>query len=134
MSTEIKVLDQAQGNGWAMYHADCVDVVRAMPDASIHYSIFSPPFASLYTYSNSTRDMGNCPTHDTFYAHFLHLVPDLLRVTKPGRLCSFHCMNLPTSKARDGIIGITDFRGILIKASWMQVGSSTPRWRSGRTR
>jgi hypothetical protein len=62
------------------------------------------------------RDMGNCSTHDEFYEHFSHLVPELLRVTKPGRLLSFHCMNLPTSKSRDGYIGLSDFRGILIKA------------------
>ena len=94
-----------------------------MPDQSVDYSIFSPPFASLYVYSNSDRDMGNCQTHGEFYEHFSFLVPELLRVTKPGRLLSFHCMNLPTSKTRDGYIGITDFRGLLIKmfvdAGWI---------------
>lgn len=122
-SIDALVLDQSIGNGWALYHADCVDVVRALPDASIDYSVFSPPFASIYTYSNSTRDMGNCVDHETFYAHFAHLVPELLRVLKPGRLLSFHCMNLPTSKARDGVIGLTDFRGLLIRlfeeAGWI---------------
>lgn len=119
----MKVLDQAEGNGWVSYHGDCVDVVRALPSNSVHYSIFSPPFASLYTYSNSDRDMGNCRTHSEFYAHFAFLVGELLRVIKPGRLLSFHCMNLPTSKARDGFIGISDFRGLLIKmfqdAGWI---------------
>ena len=85
----------AEGRGWVAYNADTVEVARAMPDSSADYSIFSPPFASLYTYSNSDRDMGNCATHDDFYAHFKFLVPELLRVTKPGRLLSFHCMNLP---------------------------------------
>jgi len=111
----MNVLDQVTNERYALYNADCVDVLRGLPDASVHYSIFSPPFASLYTYSASPRDMGNCLTHDDFFAHFRYLVPELLRVLKPGRLLSFHCMNLPTSKARDGYIGITDFRGELIR-------------------
>jgi DNA modification methylase len=102
---------------------DCVELVREVPSDSIDYTIFSPPFASLYTYSNSDRDMGNCRTHSEFYEHFSFLVPELLRTTKPGRLLSFHCMNLPTSKVRDGVIGLTDFRGLLIKifadAGWI---------------
>lgn len=110
----VKVLDQRKGEGWIMYNADCVEALRALPDASIHYSIFSPPFASLYTYSNSDRDMGNCRCGDDFAEHFAFLIPELYRVTKPGRLLSFHCMNLPTSKERDGYIGIRDFRGQLI--------------------
>jgi DNA modification methylase len=112
----MKVLDQRIESNWAIYNSDCIDVVRGLPDASAHYSIFSPPFASLYTYSASPRDMGNCADHDEFFAHFRHLMPELYRVTKPGRLLSFHCMNLPTSKVRDGVIGITDFRGQLIRA------------------
>jgi hypothetical protein len=86
-----------------------------MADESVHYSVFSPPFASLYTYTDDPRDMGNCANHDTFYEHFAHLVPELMRVTKPGRLLSFHCMDLPTSKARDGVIGLRDFRGELVR-------------------
>jgi DNA modification methylase len=105
----------ASGDGWTLHRGDCVDMIRAQPDDSIDYSIFSPPFASLYTYSNSMRDMGNCKTHDEFYEHFRFLVPEMLRAHKPGRLLSFHCMNLPTSKTRDGVIGLSDFRGRLIK-------------------
>jgi DNA modification methylase len=119
----VNVLDQAEGEKFVLYHADCVDVVRGLPESSVHYSIFSPPFASLYTYSNSDRDMGNVKDGAEFAEHFGHLVPELLRVTKPGRLLSLHCMNLPTSKARDGYIGLTDFRGELIqtfvKAGWI---------------
>jgi len=110
-----EVIDQQITDDYALYHGDCVDVVEGIPDDSIHYSIFSPPFASLYTYSASPRDMGNCSTRDDFGEHFAHLVPELFRVTKPGRLLSFHCMLLPTTKARDGFIGITDFRGSLIR-------------------
>ena len=111
------------GAGWTMHHGDCVDVVRGLADDSVDYTIFSPPFASLYTYTDSPLDMGNCRTHDEFFEHFKFLIPDLYRVTAPGRLLSFHCMNLPTSKVRDGVIGLTDFRGELIRlfsaAGWV---------------
>lgn len=112
----MKVIDQHIDDGIALYHGDAVEVVSSLPESSVHYSIFSPPFASLYTYSNSDRDMGNCANHATFFEHFTFLVASLLRVTIPGRLLSFHCMNLPTSKERDGVIGLTDFRGDLIRA------------------
>lgn len=112
-----------EGKGWTAYHGDCVDGVQAMPDNSIDFSVFSPPFASLYTYSNSTRDMGNSKDDEEFFEHFAFLVGELLRVTKPGRLLSFHCMDMPTSKARDGVIGVRDFRGELIRcfeaAGWV---------------
>lgn len=117
MASSVKVLDQAEGDGWAAYNADCVDVVSSLPAESVHYTIYSPPFASLYTYSASTRDMGNCKNADEFLEHFSFLMPELLRVTKPGRLMSMHCMLLPTSKARDGFIGLSDFRGQLIRAA-----------------
>ena len=97
-----------------MYHGDSVEVIKAMPDDSLHFSIFSPPFSSLYTYSNSERDMGNCRDDEQFTKHFDFLVEELFRAAMPGRLCSFHCMNLPTSKQHHGEIGIRDFRGELI--------------------
>lgn len=112
----MNVLNQEVNEKFSIYNGDSVEVLKGIPDDSIHYSIFSPPFASLYTYSNSDRDMGNSKTDDEFYEHFSYLVKELYRVTMPGRLLSFHCMNLPTSKQRDGVIGIKDFRGILIKA------------------
>jgi hypothetical protein len=104
------------GRGWKMYLGDCVQVLEneIEPD-SIGYSIFSPPFASLYTYSASLFDMGNCRTHAEFFEHFSFLTPQLYRVLMPGRLLSFHCMQLPKSKERDGVIGLTDFRGQLIR-------------------
>ena len=103
------------GDMWKMELGDCVEIVAEIPDESIDYSIFSPPFASLYTYSNSDRDMGNSKTRAEFYEHFAFLVGSLFRVLKSGRLVSFHCMNLPTSKTHDGYIGIVDFRGELIR-------------------
>lgn len=104
-----------EGNGWTLHLGDCVDVAREIPDDTIDFSVFSPPFASLYTYSNSDRDMGNCRSYSEFYGHFMFLVKELYRITKPGRLLSFHCMNLQTSKFRDGVIGLHDFRGELVR-------------------
>lgn len=111
----MNAIEQTTGDGWTLYNGDCIDVVSGMPGDSIGYTVFSPPFASLYTYSSSPRDMGNCASHDEFAEHFGFLVPELLRVTKPGRLLSFHCMLLPTIKSRDGFIGLSDFRGMLIR-------------------
>ncbi len=112
----MNVIDQSTGNGWAVWNGDCVEVIRGLPERSVDYSIFSPPFSSLYTYSNSPRDMGNCRTDAEFYEHFDFLVAKLARVMKPGHNVSFHCMMLPTSKERDGYIGLKDFRGDLIRA------------------
>lgn len=103
------------GDGWSLHYGDSVDVVKTLKSDSIHYSIFSPPFASLYTYSDSLRDMGNCRTHSEFFEHFSFLAAELYRVTMPGRCLSFHCMNLPVSKQNWGYIGLTDFRGDLIR-------------------
>ena len=110
------MIDQTISKKFAIYNSDCMDVVGAMPENSVHYTIFSPPFASLYTYSASARDMGNCKGLNDFSEHFGHLVPELFRVTKPGRLLSFYCMLLPSSKQNDGFIGLRDFRGELIRA------------------
>ena len=109
------VEDTRKGDGWTMMLGDCVERVKEIESDSIGFSVFSPPFASLYTYSNSDRDMGNSKTDEEFACHFRYLVKELYRVMMPGRLVSFHCMNLPTSKERDGFIGIKDFRGELIK-------------------
>jgi hypothetical protein len=106
---------QGEGDGWTLHLADCVDVARELADDSLHYTIYSPPFASLYTYSNSDRDMGNCKDDDEFMEHYRFLVRELYRATMPGRLVSFHCMNLPTSKVRDGVHRHRDFRGELIR-------------------
>lgn len=115
--------DKATGEGWELHLGDCVEEVRDLTDNSIHFTIFSPPFASLYTYSNSERDMGNSKNADEFMQHFRFLVADLLRVTIPGRLVAFHCFNIPLMKQRDGVIGLSDFRGDLIRvfrdAGWI---------------
>jgi len=94
---------------------DSIEKIKELKDNSIDYQIFSPPFSSLYTYSNSERDMGNCKNDDEFYKHYEYLIKEQYRILKPGRLLSFHCMLLPTSKYRDGVIGLKDFRGDLIR-------------------
>jgi DNA modification methylase len=109
-------IDQVIADQYAIYQGDCVEVLRGIPDESIDYSIFSPPFASLYTYSNSPRDMGNCRNDAEFFEHLGFLITELRRVLRPGREVSFHCMLMPTSKERDGHIGLRDFRGDLIRA------------------
>jgi hypothetical protein len=112
----MSVIDQAHGGNWSLYHGDCIEVLAQLPAQSVGYSIFSPPFASLYTYSNSPRDLGNVRSDAEFFAHFAYVVRELRRVLMPGRDVSFHCMLMPTSKARDGHIGLRDFRGDLIRA------------------
>lgn len=116
MAGSVRVVSQKIDGRWALYHADCVDAARGLPGDSVHYTIFSPPFASLYTFSDDPRDMSNCTNDQTFWAHFRHLIKELFRLTMPGRLCSVHCMQLPTSKLRDGFIGLRDFRGDIIRA------------------
>ena len=107
------VLAQTIANQYAIYNGDSCELIKNIPDNSIHYTIFSPPFASLYTYSNSDRDMGNCRGDNEFYEHFKFLAQELYRVTMPGRLLSFHCMDLPLMKERDGVIGLKDFPALV---------------------
>lgn len=111
----VYVEDTVETDEYKAMMGDCVQRISEIPDNSIGFSVFSPPFASLYTYTNSEYDMGNCKTDGEFAEHFGFLVGELYRVLKPGRCISFHCMNLPTSKERDGYIGIRDFRGELIR-------------------
>lgn len=109
------ILNEYITKNCALYNADTVEAIKMIPDESVHFEIYSPPFASLYTYSNSDRDLGNSKTDEQFFTHFHYIVEDLYRILKPGRIMAVHCMNLPTSKERDGYIGIRDFRGELIR-------------------
>lgn len=110
----MKVIDQASGERWQMYRGDCCEVLRGLPDESIDFSVFSPPFASLYVYSDSERDMGNCESDEEFFEHYGYLAEQLFRLIKPGRLVSVHCCNLPSTMQREGYIGLRDFRGGII--------------------
>jgi DNA modification methylase len=112
----MEAMDLAEGKRWTLYHGDAVDVLRGIPDSSVGLSIFSPPFSSLYTYSNSERDLGNSRTHEEFFAHFDFVLEQIARTLMPGRSVSMHCMELPTSKVRDGHIGLFDFPGELIRS------------------
>jgi DNA modification methylase len=108
--------DTHEGDGFTVHLGDCVKWAKRMADNSIDYSVFSPPFADLFVYSNSDHDMGNCKNDAEFVAQLRYLISELFRVIKPGRNVSFHCMNLPTTKMRQGFIGLRDFRGDLIRA------------------
>jgi hypothetical protein len=107
--------DVRSGDRWTAHLGDCVDIARSLETESVHMSVFSPPFASLYVYSGLARDMGNARDYAEFHRHFGFLLDELYRVTKPGRMVAFHCMNLPVMKERDGYIGLKDFRGDLIR-------------------
>lgn len=111
----MKTINQEITEQYALYNGDSCEVIKSIPDESIGFSVFSPPFANLYTYSNSPRDMGNCKDDVEFFDQFRFLISELLRVMKPGRIIAVHCMNLPTSKQNHGHIGMRDFRGNIIR-------------------
>jgi DNA modification methylase len=112
----MNVINQEIHDKFSLYNADCVDLARSLPDNSIDFSVYSPPFESLFVFSNSERDMGNNASSADFWQHYRYLIADHMRIMKPGRLIAIHCMNLPTSKTRDGYIGLKDFRGEIIRA------------------
>jgi DNA modification methylase len=105
-----------QGDGWQLVNSDCVDGVAALPADSVDLSVYSPPFISLFTYTASERDLGNCATPAEFFAHFGFLMRELLRVTKPGRVTCCHVAQIAAMLERDGYIGLKDFRGLTIAA------------------
>lgn len=113
----MEAINHASGEDWTLYNGDSAEVLTGLPDASVGYSVFSPPFASLYTYSASDRDLGNCANYAEFFEHFDFILNELNRVLMPGRSISMHCMELPSSKVRDGVIGLIDFPGHLITAA-----------------
>jgi DNA modification methylase len=112
----MRVINQEITSDYSIYNVDTVELAQSLPSESVDYSVFSPPFASLYTYSNSDRDMGNVKSYQEFWGHYQFLIKEQFRVIKSGRSVSIHCMNLPSSKQNDGFIGIKDFRGDLIRA------------------
>lgn len=111
----MKAVNQVITEDYAIYEGDSCELMHAMADESIDFGIHSPPFEGLYRFSNSDRDISN-NDRDGFWRHYGFLIDQLFRVTKPGRICSVHCMQLPTSKTRDGFIGMRDFRGEIIRA------------------
>ncbi len=113
---KLEVINQVVTDDYSIYNADTVEIAQSLPSNSVGFSIFSPPFETLYTYSNSDRDMGNSRTSDEFWSHYKFLIREQFRVMQPGRLVAIHCMNLPTSKTNHGYIGIRDFRGEIIRS------------------
>jgi hypothetical protein len=109
----MNVIDQHVSKNFAAYNVDTVEFTAAMPADSVDLSIFSPPFAHLFVYSSSERDMGNVQDYETFGATYRHLARDLLRVTKPGRICAVHCSDLPTTASKDGVIGLFDLPAVI---------------------
>lgn len=119
----VDCLNEAHGAAWAAYHGDCVSIAQQMPSDSIGFSVYSPPFGSLFVYSDSAADMGNNANDAEFEMHYRFIVRELFRMTKPGRLTAVHCSDLPLTKWRDGQVGIKDFSGQIIRiheeAGWV---------------
>ena len=111
----MNILDQYQTDRYSLFNGDTTEIITAFPDNSMGMEIFSPPFSSLYTYSNSDRDLGNSRNDDEFFTHFEFISKELYRILKPGRIMAVHCMQIPAMKERDGYIGLKDFRGDLIR-------------------
>lgn len=109
-------MKSSKGERFELYNDDCVAVLASLPDDSVDFAVYSPPFESIYSYSDDPRDMSNCDSSAAFFEHYGFMVKELFRVMKPGRNVSFHCMALPYSKARDGVIGLRDFPGDLLRA------------------
>lgn len=111
----VKILDQAHGPSWAMYHGDAAEALTALPADSCDLAVFSPPFQALYVYSPTERDLGNCRTPAEFFHHLGFITHELFRVMKSGRVVAVHCAQITAQKVLDGWIGLKDFRGQLIE-------------------
>tara|TARA_R110002126_G_scaffold52090_5_gene142021 strand:+ start:150 stop:2345 length:2196 start_codon:yes stop_codon:yes gene_type:complete len=106
------------GDGWTVHHGDCVRVAKTIPDKSIGFSVFSPPFADLFTYSDDPQDMGNCDNMAGFLEHFDHLIDEIIRIMQPGREVAVHCVDLLSTKWKTGDIQFQDFSGEIVRAFW----------------
>lgn len=125
---DIRCLNEHSGKQFQTFNGDCVDVLSQLPEASIGFSVYSPPFGSLFVYSEGAADMGNS-TDAEFAEHYAFLVQEKLRVTAPGRLTAVHCSDLPMTKWKEGAVGIKDFSGQIIRAhqdaGWIYHGRRT---------
>ena len=115
MKKQIECLDSKNGENWHLFHGDCVEVVKSMPDESIDLSVYSPPFCGMYNYSSSPRDMSNCDSYEDFFEHYQFLINEIHRITKPGRITAVHCMDVPKSGSSN-IGAYIDFPGDIIRA------------------
>jgi DNA modification methylase len=110
------VREQAVTERWAMYNGDCVEVMKELSDGKVAFSLFSPPFADLYSYSDNPADLGNCGSYAAFFEHFGYVIAELKRLMMPGRIVAVHCIDIPAMKERDGYIGLKDFPGDIVRA------------------
>ena len=113
--TDIMNILCESGKNWCLYNGDCVEVTSGLPDESVDFMVFSPPFANLYIYSDDIRDMGNCKGEQDFFRQYGYLSEQLYRILRTGRLMAVHCKQIVRYKGRDGVAGWTDFRGDLIR-------------------
>lgn len=113
---EIRCLNDAHGADWSAINGDCIEIARQMPSDSVDFSVYSPPFASIFVYSESECDLGNNASDDDFRKHYQFLVNEMFRVHKPGTLSAVHCSDLPSTKWKDGEIGLKDFMGDIVRA------------------
>ncbi len=113
---DIRCLNAAHGTDFALYHGDCVDVVKQMPDNSVDFSVYSPPFSGLYIYNDSAADMGNSANHGEFLEHYQYLADELFRVMRPGRIVAVHCKDLVFYRNQRGTAGLCDFPGMLVRS------------------
>lgn len=111
----ITCFDSVITDTYSLYHGDCIAIMQGMPDECVGMSIFSPPFADLYAYSDSPNDLGNCGSYHEFFKHFAYVVAELYRIIQPGRICAVHCIDIPAMKERDGYIGLKDFPGDIVR-------------------
>lgn len=125
---EYKTAD-AEGDGWRMMLGDSCERIKEIQDGTVGLSVFSPPFPGMYAYTNSPRDIGNCTHVREMLDHFAYIMPELLRITMPGRMCCIHLMQLTAMQSRDGYIGVKDYRGSVIEkmqaAGWVYAGEVT---------
>lgn len=123
------ITDDAAGDGWRLMLGDSCERLAEIGDNTVDLGVYSPPFASLYTYSPSLRDLGNSGSREEFFAHYGFVISEMLRVTKPGRVNAVHVQQLATTKATHGVVGQTDFRGEVIRAyidaGWIYHGEVT---------
>ena len=113
--TNPAIIDEAHGDAWSLFNGDSCDILPTLPDNSVDFSCFSPPFLSVYTYSPTERDLGNCKGPAQFFEHFSFITKELVRLIKPGRIMAVHVANLPLYQTRDGVAGLYDFRGDCIR-------------------
>lgn len=123
------ITDEAEGLNWRFLLGDSGERINEIPDSSVHLSVYSPPFQSLYTYSPSIRDMGNSLDREDFFAQYSYIIAGNLRITVPGGLACVHVAQTSTTKATHGVIGLNDFRGDVIRAyqkeGWVYFGEVT---------